>query len=1575
MSRRKPARVGITDFLSRLQRQVKNFTSSSKNWLEMELRRTRARPIWLRILLVTWRVITLLLTMSQRALKQQWRKRGELWLSTQRRFSRSGFLLPMVSVLLVVFSLVVAAVLLQSVNRTTEVGAKRNEQIVYNSGTLAIDRSKSKIEYLFNGDPRWPRGLPSDDVIEYMLLNGDPNPDPNDPETIAPHDLDDSTAEIDDPYTLGDETRLDIDGDGRPDNAWTFEVEGDTGVERVAYALLTRVRGAGANSNVTVNSSDDSKARNLVIRNGPINMTEPNDTSCIESINSDEGWETITNATVRRAFHTYVVVVKDQGTQRSVSTLEMQQDREVDKGNKWGAWFRNDLEIFPGPDFRWNGAVHTEGNLIIGDSNTFSSYLISSSDSCLYARQNSEITIGGNSDETTPPFLGQLIRGSLKTNSYAGSFRMDTHGASGPQDTFVVNDGGGGSNHIDSVRNGSPLPANLSLDPVALWTTNDNISRSAASPPDENNSNIRDTAWKDRPLVQEGRVFNSSSQPPYVDDTYRADNRYGPKPRYTQLIGLNQKIGTGIISGDLNSLTLLYENESRPDNSGLDGYWERRARGEGLSITVGQRLELGNTNGWGGVNDPLYPPQQGVCTGTRCHEQRQWRTMRDNLAAVQSTVVYHNDRTGSENTPVPGRFPLACLASTAHPGTRTANDNNNLSGTGTITNANTFARTADNILITDFFTGNGTNGWEFNGPGNESDNFIFANRFESETPLRIALTNLAYFAGDPFGGFPARQDSNDGNNGNDVLPAAGPVVHPYPTMSMWGDFSDLRRAMERINGEGLDYRALSMSDQSTVQTAACTLGMLAYNVNNVTSYDYAANSAEIVQLAIALREPTTVTGSVPQYIQTRLDDTSLAYDPADIRPEDYIAALTATGTRRARRYDTSGNPTGPQNARTNAQLAAVARSIYWKEQLTRDRRFGFNDYISPNYVSGASVQNGWSDPTLPRLVRFNPEDNGYFGMTVSSTTAEDIRAIAQALTPGGVKFPALFYIFPRFDHNHNASTSTDTVNVVQPTSEPYIDDATDYVSRTNQGLTYRTVNPFDIILTPRERTAWQIPSSTSTTNRVNFIRDNTVTIAPAFLDKGMFNGREMMSVRTMDIDLDLLRNNSYANERWLPYSGIVYAFREDAVREDEIARPTAAGATFAGCDRAAEILSNNCRMNAVGATPQDPPVNDQNWVSSKPVDFYADPDRRPYGFRLRKGGDLRRVPAPPSQFNLRGLSFISDNPVYVFGDSQIGGDYVFNGHLNASSGGRIEEFTQLLSDTWGNFYSRSTINENFAREGDSWRPAEVIADAITIVSNNFVDGSMAEGIRRADVGNLSSYRTLNAPSGTGTISWLREDGSVSSAANYPIPIRISRNGVPQVCTTPGGAYVADNTNFNGCIRGRNQIREYNGSYIPFTDGKPRIGAQTNTRVNFSVVSGIVPSRAGNSYGGLHNFPRFIEDWSNRNLYISGALVQLNFSTSATAPFDHDSWEPTGANANPGSEPINYYGAPNRRWGYDVGLQYSPAGPVAARFNSPSGTRSEFYREPPVDDPYMCILRESSIPGGGSAEIDPDLSNC
>jgi hypothetical protein len=193
--------------------------------------------------------------------------------------------------------------------------------------------------------------------------------------------------------------------------------------------------------------------------------------------------------------------------------------------------------------------------------------------------------------------------------------------------------------------------------------------------------------------------------------------------------------------------------------------------------------------------------------------------------------------------------------------------------------------------------------------------------------------------------------------------------------------------------------------------------------------------------------------------------------------------------------------------------------------------------------------------------------------------------------------------------------------------------------------------------------------------------------------------RQPLEIRATVLDLNALKGKSKSNGEFLfPNSGIIYATRDDALPD----------------------LSSAVDINA--------PNNRESQLSS--TDFKLDPTRRPNGIMLVNGGDLSRnsnyVAAE------KGLILVSDLPVYIKGN--------FNLHTK-------QEFKEDLvvstnqTDNWSNFYTRgstpaSDLDPNFAcrpnqfsscTTGETWRPATVLADAITVLSGNFQDGFRNEG--------------------------------------------------------------------------------------------------------------------------------------------------------------------------------------------------------------------------------------------------------
>jgi hypothetical protein len=1221
--------------------------------------------------------------------------------------------------------------------------------------------------------------------------------------------------------------------------------------------------------------------------------------------------------------------------------------------------------------------MHTAGNFLItnadGSGNSSPNntiYLVSAPNSCVYGKQASQLSANlfstPNTINNNIPFTGQFLVGSNNFNTAAGIVRVDLYKDEGPNiSTSQPNT----DDRIeitptnDSVTGTTTFtPINISLNPIDLFTLG--ISNPRGYNPATQNGAVRATNWETNSVVATRRILNQFAVQPYVDDTYRADNRWGPKPLYVDPESGNsysmqtagQRNGDAIVN--IADLTRNDATNEQLTNFGLDGYWERRATRQGIKLIVGQRLELGNTFGWQGAIDPLYPPQLGAAGNTnanmnsRRHELKQFKALRDNLAAVQATAVYHYQGNN-------GEYPVACMATTAHPSTGQ-----------TITNSTTFTNLPNSgNLGVDFLTGNGTNGMEFAPLTRATFEAAMGN---ANSDLRKALSNLAYFAGDPQGAFPAVQE------------AAGGVMHPFPTLTMWGNFSNLRRVIQTLNS-GTAYANLSLADRTTLQTASCTLGMLAYNLRNY--------QLEVVnQSLVNLRD-------LADKLYTLHTGTTTGASPT---------GLTAA-QKNSYTWWRSGTVGTPITA-TEQQILDRLRNYL---QVVADRQYGF---LSGSKRIGSTEANSLSNNTftlcntifINRIIG-NPTD-------LNNNQKAGLRqALCQSNAVEQPRYPSLYYLFPLATHGHSGLqdlvvkgeanmmgygqealqpredlNNNGILNVGEDSNVNGVLDHEDYVGNLNifnltlmsginckptdaaatacQRNVYRALNDANnnevdddpttsftnIFISPRTSADWVTPiragqsvspACTIGINpncRIAQISVNGAVLNPALIDRVIFNGREMMPVRVLDVDLDLLRNTQYAGQDfWLPLptgtalaatGAVIYSFREDAVREDAIARPS--GAAMVAASQTTTTLT-------------DPAVNAVTNISPKPVDFYADPDRRPNGFRLRNGLSLVRTGRANDG---RGMAFISDQPVYIQGDFNV---HSTNGTTTAAN--LLQEFTQALLPDWSNFYQRTTLDTRFARPAsDTWRPVEILTDAISVLSNGFCDGNILDGLNNANTnsncpagGSNNSFRNMNQPSTAST--WWREGQGIVETAFNNLPDALKPVAFDR----------------NGLVRVNNATTSYSGNYVAFTanTGKARSWSSTGTaQVNAVLISGLIPSRTQQAYGGLHNFPRFLENWSLLNF--QGSFIQLSFSTYGTAPFDQDAWEP---GANPTSTTvINYYSPPTRRWGFDTALLLAPPGVVSQRFRQLTPNTNEVYRELSKDDPYVCLLRK---------QLDNDLSGC
>ena len=206
--------------------------------------------------------------------------------------------------------------------------------------------------------------------------------------------------------------------------------------------------------------------------------------------------------------------------------------------------------------------------------------------------------------------------------------------------------------------------------------------------------------------------------------------------------------------------------------------------------------------------------------------------------------------------------------------------------------------------------------------------------------------------------------------------------------------------------------------------------------------------------------------------------------------------------------------------------------------------------------------------------------------------------------------------------------------------------------------------------------------------------------------------RQPLEIRATVIDLDVLRKQSitgtWSNEYLLPNSGIIYATRDDA----------------------------------------QPDRSDPNSANVSATDYKLDPERRPNAIMLINGGNLSRQNDYRSEE--KGFILATDLPVYIKGN--------FNLHTKQEF--KNSDFLSSASEWDSKFYTRASSNRDsdFAcrpndprlpkcTTGETWRPAAVIADAVTLLSNNFQEGYRNDGdydLRNNQIDIKTADTTKNA---------------------------------------------------------------------------------------------------------------------------------------------------------------------------------------------------------------------------------------
>ncbi|MEA5617081.1 hormogonium polysaccharide biosynthesis protein HpsA [Cronbergia sp. UHCC 0137] len=328
-----------------------------------------------------------------------WLLRSIAGLKKQQNSTNAGFVLPTLAMVSLVVVLLSGSIMLRSFERAKNASNVRVNEAVINAATPAIDRSRAKLNKLFD-EPTLPRVTPSDKRLYKVLV--------------------DKLNQ----YTFGDEVALTLDSkestctnktvDNAPEcflrTAWRFPVDTDSNGKFDSYTIY----GIYFNNPPVVNNAYSEartpvQARALPMASGEVGGQCTNATGSASLINSN-GWIRYEGSKFKKAIFVYTATVPltnsaslpnttnyeiYQGN-KSFSAVEYQQDRsQIIPAD--AVVYEDDIELIPGPAFNLNGRVFTNSNfLTFVPSEEIRLYQISGLGSCFYKPENAKIIIGGN---------------------------------------------------------------------------------------------------------------------------------------------------------------------------------------------------------------------------------------------------------------------------------------------------------------------------------------------------------------------------------------------------------------------------------------------------------------------------------------------------------------------------------------------------------------------------------------------------------------------------------------------------------------------------------------------------------------------------------------------------------------------------------------------------------------------------------------------------------------------------------------------------------------------------------------------------------------------------------------------------------------------------------------------------------------------------------------------------------------------------------------------------------------------------------------------------------------------------
>ncbi|MEG4311130.1 MULTISPECIES: hormogonium polysaccharide biosynthesis protein HpsA [unclassified Microcoleus] len=1141
------------------------------------------------------------------------------------RLPVAGFVLPTVTMVLLVVILLTVAITLRSFDRANTARNVRVNQQVLAAATPALDRAKAKIQFML--DQNQGRGTPSDEDLYLTIANPIPGGTDN--------------------YTFGDEKRLklqyNLDGTGgiTPDlrvNDPNFNLETNESIN-TAWRYPVDTNNDGKFDTFTLYGiffrtppRDDDKLsptlgeflrprKPLEARTPPMSVAGLNP-KCLQgggtaaSLAGDSGWYRL-DGKLKKSFFVYTVNVPITDTEAtalgsnyqkftgtsSISALEYQQDQiRIPIANN-AVVYEDDLEISPGPPLNLNGRVFTNSNLLVsgaGSANSIKLYQVSSPESCFYEQENSKIVVAGNvvngvsTDNATKNAVDVHLfkKGSLPSAGTRTAFML------GKKLEIKTSEESASNPTLDVLYNNEAYTKRLDLLVEAQMGEN-------GTNPETNDPLLvqqrPDTQDRKQALTEYFKQFTRKvpfAEVPLVggDATARYGLSWATPPGTPPIEGTQDTLrpvdkwslpNPGDTNIDL-KLDKLYATNPIPEPPTEEEFLGDR-------VVVGNNLPALRWDGAKFINTPETVEEKWNPSdpGTTRERSPQVTKLAD-VGAIDRDGFWEKEAARFPENPLDGNGGLRVIT-----------------GAGVYERRNSFLPPPSWINPTDgaTLTGDTASYDDPATPGVEE----FPVVWPDSMPMSPLGPGAKVYNNRPLAPLPKWVD----------FPGSTPTTPP-PPYPPGGLPPSLPVAIDNTS-----------IDPSTPQYAKGDLRMRATVVYHYADNFSAKGELNDKPLACVSSYYDPSTASTARNLSTLPPGTDVSGQPVG----DPFGEL---GVRGAQIGSNNGITYGPPPARPGASnLGANGLLSGGDAVLANQANLVFPDGRFANGPLREALQVADTNRTLAQKA------------AIDSTLCA-LGILKGTLSPAPTLIP------------HGAIKEVAFLNG----REIKAIDRDDWTTNVNEAFTL----------------------------------SSPTTVAQAAKLTGNYNlpleEREPLEIRATRIDINVLRRKtpSVGGEPLLPNSGIIYATRDDAL-PDLSFRPAL---TAGGIDKS--------RSETVS-----------------PTDSLLDPTRKPNGILLVNGRELGRVPSPtnPTVADVvleKGLTLASNLPVYIQGD--------FNLHSK-------QEFDP--PGDWGNFYDRTNLDKNFAcrpndprlagncSTGDTWRPANVLSDAVTLLSQNYRFGFRNEG--------------------------------------------------------------------------------------------------------------------------------------------------------------------------------------------------------------------------------------------------------